>query len=224
MIKTLPVGPLWELYRSYRTGTARMSSVEAEVIAAERDIVPLRIALQGQECFQAHGIRSAWIYAPWSDGEHEYPGYEYKGAGNFDGSHVYERQSGPHQIIVGGQRFDWAQEEYYTTHQLWHAGVSCQRPMALFRIHLDGIDTPAGLFVRTNRSPIRLIDFWRQPQLLHAYLELTGEDLSSYTRRIGATIAQSLPRMFGAGCAKPIEIDNTSSEGELLDFEHVWNG
>lgn len=25
------------------------------------------------------------------------------------------------------------------------------------------------------------------------------------------------------GGAKPIEIDNTSSEGELLDFEHVWN-
>ncbi|HEX3685557.1 MAG TPA: hypothetical protein VHU83_23690 [Bryobacteraceae bacterium] len=216
---------LWQLYRTYRTDTAPLMETSAEHIVSERSAVrPLIRGAGGETSFESHGKRCAWIHACWSDGGQNYPGLEYKGVGNFDGSPVYERRSGPHEILVGGQRFDWAQEEFHTSRQLWHAGVNCQRPLALFRLQWQGVSIPAGLFVRASRSPIRLIDFWKDPQILEEYLAITGEDAAQWSVRLGRGIGASLRTMFELGCAKPVEIDNTSSEGELLDFEHVWNG
>jgi hypothetical protein len=216
---------LWHLYRMYRTGLSTLAQVPAELIWSERaDVKPMLRGSVGVEAFEAHGVRSAWIFDPWQDSHGSYSGYEYKGVGNSDGSPMYERPSGPYRIIVGGQRFDWAEEEFTTNRALWDAGVACQRPIALFRLALEGIESSAGLLVRTSRSPIRLIDFWRQPGLLDRYLSITREDLQTYAGRLGGIIGRSLVRMFNAAMAKPVDIDNTSSEGELLDFEHVWNG
>jgi len=216
---------LWSLYRDYKPRSMALERVEATTIEVMLpSLVPLFRGSGGVVGCESHSVRSAWIYAPWQDRSGSYPGYEYKGVGNIDGSEVEVVDSGAHVVLYGAQRFDWAQEEYETTKEVVSAGILAQRPLALFRIALRGVEVPAGIFVRSARSPFRLMDFWYRPQLLDTYLELRREPRERYVSRLAATLAASVKALFAMGYGKPLVIDNISSEGELMDFEHVWNG
>ena len=221
---------VWCLYRSYRSGTAPYVRIAAAVLHARLpDIVPIfRSSDTGSDghvtgC-EGHGGRSVWIYAPWADGGRAFPGYEYKGAGNFDGTPPYLHVVGPYQVIVGGHRLEWAVEEFDTTRRLEDAGVDVQRPLALFELFEPAVDARAALLVRATQSAVRVMHFCSIPHLLPAYLQITGESRDAYAERLGAALGRSTRLMLDIGVAAPLNIDNVSSEGELVDLEHVWNG
>jgi hypothetical protein len=98
----------------------------------------------------------------------------------------------------------------------------CQRPVGLYAMDLEG--RRIGVMVRAVQSPIRLHDFWYYEWLMDAYLEITGEKKEEYARRLGTALGNSVRMMSDAGYCKPLEIDNITSEGEHVDFEHVWDG
>ena len=227
---------LWNLYRTYRTGVAPFAPIDATLIAPEHSDAPPLFRVSGAapstdgavagvvQGYEAHGGRSVWIHRPWRDPGGTYPGYEYKGAGNFDGTPPYLQTSGPYEIIVGGQRLDWATEEFDTTRRVQQAGADVQRAIAVFQVPppFDGMH--AGIFVRATRSPIRLMHFWRHPEVLTHYLAIGSERIEAYAARLGAAMGRSARLMLSLGIATPLHIDNVTSEGEFVDFEHVWNG
>lgn len=216
---------LWELYRSIRPGGGFLAPVAGTVVAARMDgLEPVFRAAGGTPSAEAHSGRSAWVHRPWSDDRASYPGIEYKGVGWGDGGAVEVVDTGAYEQLSGGQRYDWAAEEYHTSVKAWALGIPCQQPLGLFRLELRDVAVPAGLLARTYTCPLRLIDLWREPHVLETYCDLTGEAVEEYAARLGAVLGRSVRALVDAGMAKPVTIDNTTVDGEIVDFEHVWNG
>jgi hypothetical protein len=171
------------------------------------------------EAFQAHSNRSAILYHPFEEDGRWFFGYEYKGVG-LKGKGIEDNGG----RLWGGVESHAAVREFEWNKKAFNSGALSQKPVMVYKAG-NFFGKEAAVFVRAVSSPIRLIDFTNHKSLLQEYLEITGETEEQYAKRLGLTVGKSMKLMFDNHLSKDtMEIDNTTSEGEMMDFERLYTG
>jgi len=216
------IDQLWELFRKRRIGVYRFSEIPAEFLRKERtntNYPTLHFSKGPIKVYQSHSGRSAWVYAPWKDGNSWYLGFEYKGIGE-NGRRVRRFA----RTAWGGVYRKRALAEHRFSKIAFDNGVFCQKPIAVYDYgKLYGKDL--AVVIRTFTSPLRLSDFHFEPRFFKKYLEVRGETEREYCHSISSILGRNVRKLFDLGIYHgSMEINNITTEGELADFEPTNGG